>query len=467
MNFISASSIKKAESAGIFVFEGEANPRPKFFTGKKNEVYAYDEAGQRIFLVGLGARADFTADQTRLAAYRLLKAAAKAKLTATAAALPAAFELAAFIEGCYLADYQFAGLHKKKTGASVPDSPVRIKTVYLQGRYPRLNKLAARIKVIFAAVNRAKDLVNLPANVVTPAYLARVAAHIAQKPKVKLSTFNFAQAKKAGLTAFCAVAQGSAEPARFIVLEYLHGGNKPKIALVGKGLTFDSGGISLKPAAGMGEMKTDMAGAAVALTAFAALVELQVKQNLLCVAPATENMPGGAAYKPGDIITTADGLTVEINSTDAEGRLLLCDALWYAQKLGAKRIIDYATLTGACQIALGETRAGVLTNAPGFLAEYLAAAERSGEKHWQLPLDEEYAEYLKSRTADTLNNSKDRLAGTITAAKFLEKFIQQGVEWIHCDIAGTAFLQKQQRYLEPQATGFGVRTLLDLLGGHK
>ncbi|MDR2431421.1 MAG: hypothetical protein LBD99_04125, partial [Candidatus Margulisbacteria bacterium] len=335
---------------------------------------------------------------------------------------------------------------------------------YLPGRYPRLKTLAARAKIIFAAVDQAKDLVNLPANIVTPSYLDKIARRISQKPKVKLSTFGFAQAKQAGLSAFCAVARGSAEPPKFIVLEYL-GGAGQKIALIGKGLTFDSGGVSLKPAAGMGEMKTDMGGAATALMAFAALVELQVKQNLLCIVPATENMPSGTAYKPGDIITTADGLTVEINSTDAEGRLILCDALWYAQRRGAKKIIDYATLTGACQIALGETRAGVMTNSQKFLRDYLQAAEKTGEKHWQLPMDAEYLDYLKSPVADTLNNAKEKMAGSVTAAKFLEKFIQKNIEWIHCDIAGAAFLQKQQRYLEPQATGFGVRTLIELLGG--
>jgi leucyl aminopeptidase len=462
MRFSSAPVYKKEFAAqGIFVFEGDANPRPKIFQGKKDEVYAYDTTQGRTFLIGLGARENFTPDGARLAAYHLLKAAVKAKLTRVAAELPKIFDLAAFLEGCYLADYKFAGLHKK----TKENPPEKIAQVYLLGHYPNLSKLSRRAAIIFAAVNQAKDLVNLPSNVVTPSYLAKVAASIGRKPKVKLSTLNLVQARRAGLCAFGAVAQGTAEPARFIVLQYLNGGAKPKIALVGKGLTFDSGGISLKPAANMGEMKTDMAGGAAVLLAFAALVDLQARQNLLCLVPATENMPSGAAYKPGDIVTTADGLTVEINSTDAEGRLILCDALWYAQKLGARKIIDYATLTGACQIALGETRAGILTNSPEFLRDYLQAAEKTGEKHWQLPLDDEYAAYLKSPTADTLNNAKERMAGTITAAKFLEKFIRKDVEWLHCDIAGTAFLQKQQRYLEPQATGFGVRTLIELLAG--
>ena len=459
MQFIDNVTVP-AGNQGIFVFEGAKNPRPKFFTGKSAEVYSYDTAQGRIFLIGLGKAEDFTPDKVRLAAYHLLKAVALAKMTEVVVELPKSFDLSAFLEGCYLADYKFAGQHKKKENA---DIPTKVERLYLLGKYPDLKKLTAKMTVIFAAVNQAKDLVNLPANIVTPSYLQKTAQAISQKSKVKLSTFNFTQAKQLGLSAFCAVAQGSAEPAKFIVLEYANGGTKPKIALVGKGLTFDSGGISLKPSAGMGEMKTDMAGAAVVLQAFSALVDLKVRQNLLCLVPATENMPSGTAYKPGDVITTADGLTVEINSTDAEGRMILCDALWYAQKLGAKKIIDYATLTGACQIALGETRAAVLTNSQKFLDKYLSAAQKSGEKHWQLPMDEEYSELLTSKTADTLNNSKERLAGTICGAKFLEKFIQKDVEWIHCDIAGTAFLQKQQRYLEPQATGFGVRTLTALL----
>jgi leucyl aminopeptidase len=461
MKFSSAPAYKtEFAGRGIFVFEDGPNPRPQVFQGQPEEIYAYDTAAGRTFLIGLGKKADFTADKTRLAAYRLLKAAAQAKLTRVAAELPPIFDLAAFLEGCYLADYKFAGLHKK----TKEKKPEKIEKVYLLGRYPRLDALTRRLEIIFAAVNQAKDLVNLPGNIITPTYLAKLASGISKKPKVKLSTLNLVQARRAGLNAFGAVAQGTAEPAKFIVLRYLNGGRKPKIALVGKGITFDSGGISLKPAANMGEMKTDMAGAAAVLTAFSALVDLRVKQNILCLVPATENLPSGQAYKPGDIITTADGLTVEINSTDAEGRLILCDALWYAQRLGARRIIDFATLTGACQIALGETRAGVMTNAPEFLADYLLAAEKTGEKHWQLPMDEEYLDLLKSQVADTLNNSSERLAGTISAAKFLERFIQKGVAWIHCDIAGTAFLKKQQRYLEPQATGFGVRTLIELLG---
>ncbi|MDR1453893.1 MAG: leucyl aminopeptidase [Candidatus Margulisbacteria bacterium] len=461
MRFSSAPVYKKEFSGqGVFVFADSANPRPQVFQGKQEEVYAYDTAAGRTFLVGLGKKADFSADKTRLAAYHLIKAAAKAKLTRVAAELPPVFDLAAFLDGCYLANYRFAGRHKK----TKEKTPEQIEKVYLLGQYPSLKTLIRRREIIFAAVDQTKDLVNLPGNIVTPAYLEMVAKKIAAKSKVKLSTFNLAQAKQAGLTAFGAVAQGADTPAKFIVLQYLNGGPKPKIALVGKGVTFDSGGLSLKPAANMGEMKTDMAGAAAVLAAFGVLVDLRVKQNILCIVPATENLPSGRAYKPGDIITSADGLTVEINSTDAEGRLILCDALWYAQKLGAQKIIDYATLTGACQIALGETRAGVMTNSQNFLNDYLAAAEKTGEKHWQLPMDAEYLELLNSKTADTLNNSSERLAGTISAAKFLERFIQKGVDWIHCDIAGTAFLKKQQRYLEPQATGFGVRTLVELLG---
>jgi leucyl aminopeptidase len=299
---------------------------------------------------------------------------------------------------------------------------------------------------------------------VRPATLEKYAKEIAAQHKsVKCKVFSFAEAKAKGFGGFCAVAQGSEEPARFIVLEYWGGTGKDAVALVGKGITFDSGGISIKPSAGMGEMKTDMSGAATTLSAFQALVALGVKKNILCLVPSTENMPSGKAYKPGDIITTYNGRTVEINSTDAEGRMILCDALTYAQELGATKIIDYATLTGACLVALGQTRAGVMTNNQSFCDEYMDASEKVGEKHWQLPMDEEYEELLKSDVADTLNNAEKRYAGTISAAKFLEKFIDKGNEWIHCDIAGTAFLDKSQRYIDKMATGFGIRTLVEWL----
>jgi leucyl aminopeptidase len=262
---------------------------------------------------------------------------------------------------------------------------------------------------------------------------------------------------------FCGVAQGSQEPPKMLVLEYA-GAKTETMALVGKGVTFDSGGISIKPATNMREMKMDMAGAALVLAVFQIIAQLKPKARVLGIIPAVENLPSGQAYKPGDVLTFLNGRTAEVVSTDAEGRLILADALCLAQKMGAKKIIDFATLTGAVIVALGHTRAGVMTNAQRFVDNYLQAAAQSGERHWQLPMDEEYFESLKSDVADSLNNAEDRVAGTIAGGKFLEKFIEKGTDWIHCDIAGMAWMPKAQGYWDKNATGFGIRTVTELLG---
>ena len=248
-----------------------------------------------------------------------------------------------------------------------------------------------------------------------------------------------------------------------LVLEY-KGSAKDTLAVVGKGVTFDSGGISLKPATNMREMKMDMSGAALVLATFQLLARLKPKAHVLGVIPAVENLPSGHAYKPGDVLTFLNGRTAEVVSTDAEGRLILADALCLAQKLGATKIVDFATLTGAVIVALGHTRAGVMSNNQEFADAYLQAALKSGERHWQLPMDEEYFESLKSDVADSLNNAEDRIAGTIAGGKFLEKFIEKDIAWLHCDIAGTAWMPKVQGYWDKNATGFGIRTVAELIG---
>ncbi len=441
----------------------------KRFAGKLAEIMEADAPAEygadKVFFVGLGKAVDFTVDRARSAVAAAVRKAQKSKYSSMvfyaikAAALEESALVYAQLEGAFLAGYTFAGLHQKEK----QDKKLKEFSLIVSSVKEQYKNLLKKAQIVQLAVAQAKDLVNLPANIVTPGYLAKQAQAIAAKnSKIKLKIISLSEAKKMGMGGFCAVAQGTAEAPKFIVLEYQTGA-KETIGLVGKGLTFDSGGISLKPAKGMGEMKTDMSGAATVLGAFKALTELGVKKNIIIVIPATENMPGGKAYKPGDIIKMYSGLTVEINSTDAEGRLILADALCYAQKIGAKKIINYATLTGACLIALGQTRTGLMSNDNAFAQEYLKAAELSGEKHWQLPLDEEYEELLKSGVADTLNNSESRYAGTISAGKFLEKFIEKGTKWIHCDIAGTAYLSAPQRYLDKNATGVAIRTLVELL----
>jgi leucyl aminopeptidase len=256
------------------------------------------------------------------------------------------------------------------------------------------------------------------------------------------------------------VSQGSSEEPRLIVLRYSGGGSGPTLGLVGKGVTFDTGGISLKPGAGMHEMKMDMSGAAAVLEAVAAIAELGLPLGLIAVLPATENMPSGAGVKPGDVITQYNGTTVEVNNTDAEGRLILADALAYAVELGAERIIDLATLTGAVTIALGSTYAALISNDDELAAEVLRAGEASGELTWRLPLHPEFKGLMKGTVADLSNLASKRKAGTITAASFLEEFVD-GTPWAHLDIAGTSW-DVGREYTGNDASGFGVRLLVEL-----
>jgi leucyl aminopeptidase len=260
-----------------------------------------------------------------------------------------------------------------------------------------------------------------------------------------------------------AVSQGGPQEPKLIVLRYA-GGSGPKLAFVGKGVTFDTGGISLKPGAGMHEMKMDMSGGAAVLEAVAAIAELGLPLDLLAVVPSTENMPSGSAIKPGDVITQYNGTTVEVNNTDAEGRLILADALAYAVEQGAERIVDLATLTGAVVVALGSTYAAVISNDDALAEEVLRAGAETGELTWRLPLHPEYKELMKGTVADLSNLGKQRKAGTITAGSFLEEFVGE-TPWAHVDIAGTAW-DVGRAYTGKDASGFGVRLLVELARHH-
>jgi leucyl aminopeptidase len=257
------------------------------------------------------------------------------------------------------------------------------------------------------------------------------------------------------------VTQGSRQPPKFIVLHY-RGGDWAEIdlALVGKGITFDSGGISIKPSEGMGEMKGDMAGGAAVMAAISAIAQLKPKLNVVAIAPCTENLPGGEALKPGDVLTAMNGKTIEIISTDAEGRLILADALGYANKLGAKRIVDVATLTGACHVALGDDCSGIFGNNQALVDKLIAASVDAGELMWQLPLYEQAKEQLKSEVAD-IKNVGGKWGGAITAAHFLAEFAGD-TPWVHLDIAGTNLSEKSRGYIVKGATGVTVRTLVNL-----
>ncbi len=317
-------------------------------------------------------------------------------------------------------------------------------------------------RIYSEAANRARDLQETPANFNQPEDLAARAEEIAAgADKVTVEVLDGEAIRPRAWAASPPSARAARSTPRLITLRYSGGGEGPTLAFVGKGVTFDTGGISLKPGAGMQEMKFDMSGAAAVLEAFAAVVELTLPVELIAVIPSTENMPSGTAVKPGDVITQYNGKTVEVNNTDAEGRLILADALTYAVEQGAERIVDMATLTGAVLIALGSTYAAVISNDDDLARDVFAAGEESGELVWRLPLHAEYREMMNGTVADLSNLASKREAGSITAAAFLEEFVD-GTPWAHIDIAGTAW-DVGRAYTGKGGSGYGVRLLVQLV----
>jgi leucyl aminopeptidase len=316
-------------------------------------------------------------------------------------------------------------------------------------------------RIITEAVCGARDLVNGPSNKITPTLLAEKAQQIAKDHGMEIQVLEVSQAEAMGMGAFTAVAKGSQEPGKFIILEHNKSKGFDTIALIGKGITFDSGGISIKPSEGMERMKDDMSGAAAVLAMMQAASKLQIPLHLVGIIPATENLPSGKAYKPGDVLKTLSGQTVEVISTDAEGRLILSDALTYSLRYQPKAIIDLATLTGACVIALGDFVIGLFGNDASLLKRIEEASEKTGEKVWRLPLWDEYFEYLKSDVAD-FRNVGTRAAGAIIGGIFLSKFVEK-IPWVHLDIAGPASIEKERPYIPKGGTGAGVRLVIQLL----
>jgi len=327
---------------------------------------------------------------------------------------------------------------------------------------PVLERGGYKGKVLAEATNQARDMVNEPANYMTPSNMAETAIKLAETYGLKVSVLEREQMQELGMGALLGVAQGSRQPPKFIVLHYRGSDSADvNVALVGKGITFDSGGISIKPSNGLAEMKGDMAGGAAVMAAIRAIAQLKPKTNVMAVIPATENLPDGSALKPGDILTAMSGKTIEIISTDAEGRLILADALGYAKKLGVKSIIDVATLTGACRVALGDVCTGAFGNNQELVDKIIAAGAEAGELIWQMPMYEQYKEQNKSDVAD-IKNTGGRYGGAITAAQFLAEFVGD-TPWVHLDIAGTSLSEKERTYLVKGATGVPVRTLVNLV----
>jgi leucyl aminopeptidase len=315
-----------------------------------------------------------------------------------------------------------------------------------------------RGEVLARAANCARRLVDEPGNQLGPKRLAEEARKAAERHGLEIEIWDEPQMVERGMNAVLAVGRGSDQPPRFIILKYPGGGEARPLVLVGKGVTFDSGGLSLKPTQSMEDMKADKAGACAVLSAVQAMAELGVKRNVVVLIPAVENLPSGRAQRPGDVIRSLSGKTIEVLNTDAEGRLILADALHFARSLNPLCIVDVATLTGACVVALGQFRAGLFCNNEAFYGDLTLAAKRAGEKYWRLPLDDEYRKELDSRIAD-LKNVGSRWGGAVVAAKFLQEFIGD-VPWCHLDIAGVDQFPDGAEIKGP--TGFAVRTLVEL-----
>jgi leucyl aminopeptidase len=429
--------------------------------GFKKLSMIHPEQPARVLVAGLGKREELDAERVRIAAALVAKEASKLGATSLAWGLPLEEEgeelSEGVVTGTILGSYRFDRF--KSADPDDPEPPSLDSLLLLGYVIPTGGAEVARICA--EAQNRARDLQSLPSNVATPSFLAERAAEIAAAhDALSVEVLGREQITAKGMGGLVAVSQGSAEEPKLIVLRYSGGGSGKTLGLVGKGVTFDTGGISLKSAPGMQEMKMDMSGAAAVLEAVGAIAELGLEIELIAVVPSTENMPSGTAIKPGDIITQYSGKTVEINNTDAEGRLILADALAYAAELGAERIVDIATLTGAVMIALGSTYAAVISNDDELAAAVEQVGRETGELVWRLPLHPEYKAMMKGTFADLTNAAPKRKAGTISAASFLEEFVGE-IPWAHVDIAGTAW-DVGRPYTGSDGSGFGVRLLTAL-----
>jgi leucyl aminopeptidase len=433
------------------VASGEAKAAPR-------KVALTHEDGRRLIVVGLGSRDELDAERARVAAAVAAQRAREIGARSLSWADPGVAGVAgALVEGTLLALYRF---DQYKTGSSDDDdSPSGIESLEIASGTDAA-PLVDSARVRAEATNRARDLQNTPSNVATPEFLAGRAREIADAhDAVSFEALGRDDIERLGMGAFAAVARGSDAEPQLITLRY-EGGGGAHLGYIGKGVTFDTGGISIKPAAKMHEMKFDMSGAAAVIEAIGAIAELGIPARITAVVPSTENMPSGHATKPGDIVTAMNGKTIEVNNTDAEGRLILADALCYAVEQGAERIVDLATLTGAIIVALGSTHAGLFSNDDDWFEDVDEACRATGEIGWRLPLHPEYLELTKGQYADLTNAAEQRKASSIYAAEFLRQFVDDR-PWVHVDIAGTAW-STGRAYVGNGATGWGVRMLIEL-----
>jgi leucyl aminopeptidase len=415
-------------------------------------------AGLRWIVVGLGKRDEFDAERARVAAAVALERAREIGASVFCWELPHRLtedEAVGFVEGTLLAAYRFDAYKSARDEAGAGPQELVISD------HEDRSELVERVSVTTQAANAARDLQNTPSNDKTPTRIAERARALAAELGLQCEVLGREQIRAAGMGAFSAVAQGSDEEPALITLRYEGpGAHGPVLGFVGKGVTFDSGGISIKPGAGMADMKFDMSGAAAVLHATEAIARLKLPVRLVTVIGATENMPSGKAYRPGDIVRSKSGTTIEVINTDAEGRLVLADCLTHARDCGAERLVDLATLTGAMKIALGDIYAGLFGTDDEWCDAVLAAAETTGEIAWRLPLHPEYADRIKGTYGDIVNAKEDRKAGAIGAAEFLHRFAGD-VPWVHLDIAGVAD-NNGRAYTRKGGSGWGVRLLVEL-----
>jgi leucyl aminopeptidase len=468
-----AAADSDADTIALGLFDGEAAP-----AGAPAEVgalLASGEArssfkslalahadGRRWLLVGLGEREQLVPERARVAAATAAGRARELSSEALCWALPDGGTpqiAAALVEGTMLADYRFERF-KSSAADERDEQPKRLQRLLVAG--DGVEAAVAEAAIVAQAVNRARDLQNRPGNDLTPTALGEYAVALAgEDPALSVEVEGRDALRERRMGAFAAVAQGSEQEPALITLRYDGpGADGPTLGFVGKAVTFDSGGISLKPGPKMSEMKFDMSGGAAVIEALAAIARLQLPVTIVAVVGATENLPSGRSIKPGDIVTAANGRTIEINNTDAEGRLVLADCLCRAVELGAERIVDLATLTGAVIVALGSTYAGLLSNDDELAGRVREAGERSGEIAWRLPLHDEYSELVKGAYADLDNAPEARKAGTIVGAAFLSSFVGK-TPWAHLDIAGSAW-DLGRAYAPKSASGYGVRLLVEL-----
>ena len=442
-------------------------------TGKRNEItvlHTFDKIGaDRVVVAGLGKAELFDTEIIRQvmgeAGRRLKNIGVNSAATITHGAGIGGIDPQecgqAISEGAILGLYRFDQYKGNKDKAKSLDQLLIVEQD--ESKIAAIQKGIERGVVTANAVAVARDLGNEPANILSPTEMANRAKKMSEGVGLECSIIERGQMEEMGMGAFLAVAAGSAQPPKLIVMRYQGDPSNPdnNIALCGKGITFDSGGISIKPAEGMGNMKGDMAGGASVIGAMIAIGSLKPKINVLGLVPATENMPGGAATRPADVVRAMTGKTIEIDNTDAEGRLVLADAIGYARQQGSKRILDVATLTGAAVVSLGNITSAVMGNDQYTIDSVLSAGLRTGEKFWQLPLFEEYREQINSDVAD-IKNTGGRPAGSITAGYFISEFAED-VPWAHLDIAGTARTDRERGYTVKGHTGIPVRTLVDLV----